>query len=188
MRHKLAVEEALDRLAVRLKEAGVPYAVVGAMAMALHGHYRFTTDVDVLTTREGLDRIHEKLIGLGYLPSYPGARKSVRDTVKNVRIDFITAGEYPGDGKPKAVAFPDPADVAVEVEGINVITLPKLIELKLASGLTAAKRSKDLVDVQELINLLKPSRDLGEQLDPSVRAEYYRMWEAAQDLYDPSAG
>lgn len=189
MRHKLAVEEAIDRLAARLNDAQIPYALVGAMAMAAHGHYRFTTDIDVLTTKEGLARIHNTLAGLGYVPAFQGATKSLRDAVKNVNVDFITTGEYPGDGLPKQVAFPDPAEVAVEISGVKVISLPKLIELKLASGLASPKnRAKDLVDVQELINRLKPPRTLGETLDASVRDEFYSMWDAARDAYDPSAG
>src|SRR3954447_23992515 len=112
MKEREAVEQALARLSARLNEAQIPYAIVGATALAAHGLYRFTTDVDVLTTREGLDQIHALLVGRGYVPAFPGARKSLRDTVANVRIDFITAGEYPGDGKPKPVMFPDPESVA----------------------------------------------------------------------------
>jgi len=39
---------------------------------------------------------------------------------------------------------------------------------------------KDLVDVQELIGILKLPRELAEQLDQSVRAEYQRLWELAR--------
>jgi hypothetical protein len=37
------------------------------------------------------------------------------------------------------------------IDGIKTVILEKLIELKLASGMTAADRLKDLADVQELI-------------------------------------
>ncbi|HEV2718443.1 MAG TPA: hypothetical protein VG323_00375, partial [Thermoanaerobaculia bacterium] len=94
----------------------------------------------------------------------------------------------PGDGKPKPVSFPDPRYVTVEIEGHHVIVLPKLIELKLASGLSAIDRLKDLGDVVELIKALKLPRDLGEQLDPSVRDEYFRLWDGAQNVWDPSDG
>jgi hypothetical protein len=42
----------------------------------------------------------------------------------------------------------------------------KLIELKLASGMTAPDRLKDLADVQELIKIRGLSRDFAEKLDP----------------------
>jgi len=54
--------------------------------------------------------------------------------------------------------------------------------LKLASGLSAEhRRLRDLADVQDLIIALKLPRDLGDQIDPSVRQEYFRMWDAAQE-------
>jgi hypothetical protein len=49
-----------------------------------------------------------------------------------------------GDGFPKPVSFPDPQEAAVEIGGIRVITLERLIELRLASGMTAAHRLRDL--------------------------------------------
>ena len=148
------------RIAKRLDEIGVPYAVVGGMAMFFHGYRRFTEDVDILVTRENLKLIHEKLEGLGYLPPFAGS-KHLRDTESGVKVEFLVAGDYPGDGKPKPVAFPDPADVRVEGSGVWFLSLPTLIELKLASGLTNPLRGKDIVDVQELISALKSGRGVG---------------------------
>src|SRR6266849_7588936 len=179
-RRREAVAETLARLTDRLHEEGIDYAIIGGMALVAHGFVRFTNDVDVLTTREGLDRIHERLVGRGYRPAFRGARKKLRDTHTGIDVEFITAGEYPGDGKPRAVRFPVPHDASIERDGRRVITLPKLIELKLASGLSAEhRRLRDLADVQDLIIALNLPRDLGEQIDPSVRQEFYRMWDAA---------
>jgi hypothetical protein len=102
-------------------------------------------------------------------------------------VDVITTGEYPGDGKPKPVVFPDPRDASIDIDGLNVIRLEKLIELKLASGLSAVHRISDIGDVARLIQGLKPPRELGEKLDPSVRDEYYRLWDGSQNVFDPSA-
>jgi hypothetical protein len=52
--------------------------------------------------------------------------------------------------------------------------------LKLASGLSAAHRLRDLADVQDLIVALSLPLELADQLDASVRAEYRRLWTAAQ--------
>jgi hypothetical protein len=174
------VNETLERITGRLETAGIPYAIIGGMALPAHGVMRFTEDVDVLTTREGLEAIHAQLVGRGYVLAFPGARKALRDTTTGVKVEFITTGEYPGDGKPKPVVFPDPREASVELEGYRVIALSKLIELKLASGLNAVHRLRDLADVQDLIRALKLPRELGEQLDPSVRGEFWRMWDAAQ--------
>jgi len=186
MREREAVDETIARLSSRLNEARIPYALVGATAMAAHGLYRFTSGVDVLATREGLDQIHAELVGRGYEPASPGARKNLRDAVSGVPVDFIVASEYPGDGKPKAVVFPDPETVAVDLDGVKVISLPKLIELKLALGLSLRSRRQDLADVDTIIERLKPPREMGEEIDASVRDEYYRMWDAAQNAWHPS--
>ena len=140
-----------------------------------------TEDVDVLMTAEGLAAFQARCVGKGYVPAFAGARKTFRDTETQVRIEIITTGEYPGDGKPKPVAFPDPTEASVEVEGVRVVTLEKLIELKLASGMSAPHRLRDLADVQDLIGALDLPADFAERLDESVRGEYHRLWQTVQD-------
>lgn len=172
----------MERLSSRLRAEGIDHVIVEGMALVLHGYVRVTGDVDLVTTPDGLNAIHQRLVGRGYRPAFEGSRKKLRDTETGVDIEFITTGEFPGDGKPKPVSFPDPKDVAVDRDGISVISLPKLIELKLASGLSAEhRRLRDLADVQDLIIALKLPRDLGDQIDPSVRQKYFRMWDAAQE-------
>ena len=180
-----AVRTTLHSLVVRLAEESIPYAIVGGMALNLHGYRRETVDVDVLMTREGLDRFHRRLVGRGYVPAFSGARKTFRDAETGVNVEVLTAGEFPGDGKPKAVSFPDPAVASVDRGGYAVISLEKLIEMKIASGLSASHRLHvDLGDVQRLIEELRLPVDLDAKLDPSVRAEYRRLWELAQHADD----
>src|SRR5437879_5044883 len=102
-----AVHKTLQRIAHKLDELGIPYTIAGGMALFFHGFRRFTEDVDILVTRDGLAAIHEQLEGRGYLPPFAGS-KNLRDADTGVRIEFLVAGEYPGDGQPKPVAFPDP--------------------------------------------------------------------------------
>lgn len=176
-----AVHRTLRSLAKRLDGEGIPYAILGGMALNIHGFVRETVDVDVLLTRESLDRFRERLVGRGYVPAFAGALKSFKDADTGVRIDVIAAGDFPGDGKPKAVAFPEPSSVAVERGGIRVVPLETLLELKLASGLSAEhRRLIDLADVQRAIETLKLPGELGEKLHESVRAEYGRLWDLAQ--------
>lgn len=173
-----AVQKTLQRITQRLTEIGVDYAVMGGMALYSHGFRRYTEDVDVLVTSEGLAKLHEELDGLGYVRPF-AASKNLRDAETGVRIDFLVSGQYPGGGKPGPVAFPMPGDAAIELHGIRVVSLPKLVELKLASG-QASHRLKDLADVQELIQHLKLPLDLAEQIDPSLRDAYRRIWTDAQ--------
>lgn len=174
------VHDTLLRIARKLDELNVPYAIAGGMALFFHGFRRFTEDVDILTTEDGLRTIHEALEGLGYVPPFEGS-KNLRDTKTGVRIEFLIAGQYPGDGKPKPVAFPDPNEAGIEIEGVRFVGLARLIELKLASGSTAAWRRRDLVDVQDLIRALKMPREMSEKLDASVREVYCQLWDELKD-------
>jgi hypothetical protein len=174
-----AVHKALRKITKRLDELGIPYAVAGAMAMFFHGYRRFTDDVDLLVTPQGLAELHQQLEGLGYLPPFQGS-KQLRDTENGVKIEFLVTGEYPGDGKPKPVAFPKPEESSTEIEGIRFLQLPKLIELKLASGMTNPGRLSDLGDVQNLIKVLKLPENLAGQLNPFVQEKYKELWSAVQ--------
>lgn len=171
------VHVTLHRICTRLNKLGIPYAVAGGMALFQHGFRRFTEGVDILVSRTSLKRIHGELSGLGYLPLFEGS-KNLRDTASGVRIEFLVAGDYPGDGKAKPVAFPDPEGVAETKDDIRILNLQTIVELELASGMTGSDRMKDLADVQELIKLLSLPADFGEQLSPYVRSKYRELWEA----------
>ena len=182
---KNAVHDTLRAITRKLNELGIPYAVVGGMAMFAHGFRRFTEVVDLLVTREGMREILEKLEVLGYVQS-AGTSTKLRDTSTGVRIEFLITGGFPGDGKPKPVAFPDPSDVAVDIEDIRYLGLPALVDLKLASGMTGGvHRLKDLADVVELIRTLNLSDQVAERLNPFVREKYLELWRGLQQGTDP---
>src|SRR5262249_2299644 len=127
---------------------------------------------------EGLQRFREQLVGRGYVPAFSGANREFKTSQDNVRVEIITTGEYPGDGKPKPVVFPDPGESSEEIAGIRTISLPKLIELKLASGMTAPDRLKDLADVQELIKAKGLGEDFAETLDEWVQEKFRELHQA----------
>ena len=173
------MNKSLQQLAADLNRKNIKYAVIGGIALNQHGYQRFTQDIDILLTKEGLQSFEDNLVGLGYVPAFLGAKKKFRTTEENVPVEIITTGEFPGDGKEKPVVFPDPSSdgVAIEISGINTLTLNKLIELKLASGMTGAGRRKDLADVQELIKIKGLKRELGDELMQYVRAMYFELWD-----------
>ena len=164
------VQHALVKLTRLLDEAGIPYAILGAMALNEYGYRRVTVGVDVLLTAAGLEAFRARALGRGYGEQFPGSR-GVRDTEHGVPIDVIVAGEYP---------FPDPEAVGVRGARVTLAPLPVLIELKIASGMSAPHRLRDLADVLELIRVVRLPATLAEQLDPSVRQKYRELWEAAQ--------
>lgn len=102
---------------------------------------------------DGLEKFQTELVGRGSRPAFQGATKKFRATGQNVPIKIITSGEYPGDGKPKSIRFYESSEHFVVIDGVKTVALPKLIELKLASGISGLARLKDLADVQELIRV-----------------------------------
>ena len=168
------LEKTCRRFAERLNALGVSYALVGGYALIVHGVRRFTEDIDLRVTAEGLHQVREDLIGRGYV-AIPGNDRDIRDAETGVRVEFVVTGQYPGDGKEKPVAFPDPSGSSTEMGGVRVVTLPILVELKLASGMTGKGRLQDLADVQRLIQTHGLGRDFAEHLAPHVRDQYLRL-------------
>jgi hypothetical protein len=178
-----SVQKALEKLVRTLDAEGIPYAIIGAMALNEFGYQRVTVDVDVLLTADGLAALRAAHLGRGYVEKFPGSR-GLRDAEHGVDIDVVLAGTYPGDGRPKPVAFPDPATAAARGARIALLPLPRLVELKLASGMTAPHRLKDLADVLELIRALTLSMEFSTELNLYVREKYLELWRAAQ-VRDP---
>ncbi|MCP3961966.1 MAG: nucleotidyltransferase family protein [bacterium] len=176
---KSNVHLALERLVDRLTELDIPYAIVGALSLNAYGYQRTTSDVDVLVRREGLEAFKKEHLGRGYLEKFPGS-KGLRDATQNIEIDVLLTGDYPGDGKRKPIAFPDPAEVAERGERFALLPLPRLLELKLASGMTAPHRLRDLADVLELVRINELGEELAGSLHPYVREKYRELWQAAQ--------
>jgi predicted nucleotidyltransferase len=175
------LNETLRRVTKDLEKKGIDYSVIGAVALNQHGYRRFTEDIDLLLTKEGLEKFKNELLGKGYRPAFEGATKKFRTTVENVTVEIITSGEFPGDGKPKPVVFPDPSENQTEIDGVKTLSLEKLIELKLASGMTAPHRLKDLADVQELVKAKNLTADFAEKLNPFVREKFLELQKAVED-------
>jgi hypothetical protein len=96
------VYDTLRRITRRLREEHIDYVVVGAMALVMHGFKRFTTNVDLLITSDGLNALHQRVVGDGYTAD---ARKKLRYTRTGVSVRFLAAGDYPGDGTPNPSDF-----------------------------------------------------------------------------------
>jgi len=174
---------ALYKLTALLEADGLPYAIIGAFALLEYGYRRVTVDVDLVMRDEDLQEFKRLHLGNGYAERVPGTGKLL-DTELGVNVDVLTTGRFPGDDKPKPIAFPDPAAVAVRGARFALLPMPLYIELKLASGMVAPHRAKDLVDVQELIRSAKLAREVASSLDPWVRGKFLELWDLAQ-VEDP---
>jgi hypothetical protein len=88
------VQQALDNLVDLLDREGIPYAVIGAMALNEFGYRRVTVDVDILLTPEGLAAFKARYLGRGCVEKSPGSQ-GLRDAEHGVDIDVVLTGSYP---------------------------------------------------------------------------------------------
>jgi hypothetical protein len=175
--------KALYKLTALLDADGLPYAIVGAFALLEYGHRRVTVNVDLVMRDDHLQEFKGRHLGKGYIERAPNTGKLL-DTELGVNVDVLSTGRFPGDDKPKPIAFPDPTTTAIRGARFSLLPMPLFIELKLASGMVAPHRGKDLVDVQELIHSAQLSREVSLTLDPWVRDKFLELWDLAQ-VADP---
>jgi hypothetical protein len=182
-------QQAARKIAKQLDEMGIAYVVAGGLAVAANGLQRYTEDVDLIMTPQGLAAFKERWLGAGWVERFKGS-KGLKDVYLKLKIDVLTTDERPGDGKSCPFTFPDPATVGQPVGGIwggmRMLDLRTLIELKLASWMTSPHRLRDGDDVVRLIKLNTVSKEFGEKLHPYVRDKFAEAWQLAQvkDPYD----
>lgn len=161
----------LQRVVEKLEKAKISYAIVGGMAVNIHGMIRTTKDVDLLLTQPGFEEFCRRFVPKSYDP-VPGRPRRFYDRRFEVHIDILITGLFPGSGAPGPVAYPDPANVGQPVEHGCVIDLPALIQLKLA-----ARRHYDWGDVVNLIRVHNLDEGFQAKLHPSLHRDYIECLE-----------
>jgi len=165
--------ETATRVHAVLAERGISHAVVGGVAVCLHGYRRNTIDLDLLVRPDDASAIRSALESDGLLWS-----ETVKEfvTSSGVAVQFVLAGESEGRGQP--AVFPDPADTrhVTHIEGLPVLSLAALIQSKLACGIGNLRRThKDFADVVELIAIHSLDKSFGRFLHKSVRPEFREL-------------
>ncbi len=145
----LEVKKDYKELLELLNEKRVEYLIVGAYALAFHGHPRFTGDIDILvnSTDENAEKIIETLNefgfeSLGLKPcDFTEPDNIIQLGFSPIRIDFLTSIDgVTWDEAQKGAAVGTYGDIPVKYLGKN-----EYIKNKKASG-----RLKDLADIEEI--------------------------------------
>jgi hypothetical protein len=161
-----------------LSGAHVPHALVGGVAVCLHGYQRNTTDLDVLIRKEDAQDVRLSFERDGYKWH---AKDAQFLSPAGIAIQLLLSGDKAG--RDSEVLLPDPADArtTTEVEGLPVLTLARLIETKIACGEGSVRRMhKDFADVVELIIANRLNSSFARYLHKSVRPTYRRLARASR--------
>ncbi len=141
----------LERLTAALDAAGIPYALAGGLALAVHGAPRATKDIDLLVLPEDVRQTMEQARALGFVFEAMPTRFS--DGMELRRVTKISAGDaLTVDlllvGPLLETAWASRQRIRAEPHDLWVISRDALIAMKLAAG-----RPQDLADVQRLQEL-----------------------------------
>jgi len=182
--HAQDIAVVLEFLRRRLAEEGIPFAVIGALALRQYGFVRATEDIDILTTPEGLEKIHATLVGRGLVPRGAGLRKLLRETEHEVNIDVMTSGEHAGSDDSPIVYPPPDSDAFVDIDGVRFPTMEVLVEFKIASGVWG-HRHQDLGDVQNLIRIHGLGEAFAHRLPATLRDRFLTLLRETRAQREP---
>jgi hypothetical protein len=154
---------AAELASLKLREAGIPHALAGGLAVGAHGYPRTTDDVDFLVGDEAFEKQEGGFVTL----------KVPLIAVGNVRVDFVSIDESKGEERQLRPAVEEPP----RSDGVPIVALPALVYMKLKAG-----RQKDTADLVELLK--RGSVDL-EAMDDYLE-EYapgqIRRWQRVKEI------
>jgi hypothetical protein len=142
-----------------MRSAGIPGAVIGGVAVVLHGYVRTTKDVDICTAPP-LEPLADLLIANGY--TFDPLEKAF---AKGGVAVHLVLQEQAGS----------PASGPVEIEGITTVALADLIGMKLRSGNKNLLRAQDLADAIGLIRHHRLDNSFARQLDRELRPAFRKL-------------
>ena len=151
-------------VSVVMRQAGVNGAVIGGVAVVLHGHIRTTVDVDVFVP-DPPERLADALRAGGF--AFDAGKK-----------------EFSKSGVPVHLVLVDqvrrPPIERIELEGVTTVSLADLVDMKLRTGSSDPLRAQDLADVIGLIRHHQLRRDFARNLGADVRGEFKKLVDAIE--------
>jgi hypothetical protein len=147
----LDLYEELNALLAALGEAEAPYAVAGAVALAIHGAPRATTDIDLLVPAGDLERVQGVARSRGFtveaMPMRFADGMEMRRSSKIAGEDTLTLDLLLVDSNLEEV-WRTRERVATDQGQVWVVSRQGLIRMK-----TWANREQDLADIRRLQEL-----------------------------------
>jgi hypothetical protein len=153
-----AILDTAREISASFRESGISAAVIGGIAVVLHGHWRATRDIDVLVV-SAPEEVATLLVAHGF-------------RLDSVRREFVR------DTIPVHLVLPDQTGTThlrtVEIEGVLTVPLSDLIAMKLRSGIKDVLRAQDLADVIGLIRHHKLTGEFARSIDDKTLRPAFR--------------
>lgn len=156
-----------------LAEKNLPHAILGGVAVCLHGYQRNTIVVDLLIRSNEAETVRKVLESAGWKWD-THQKQLIADS--GAILQFLLSGDKAGVGSDVRLPDPGEAEVVTELEGLPVLTLARLIETKIACGQGNARRMhKDFADVVELIAMHDLNSSFARKLHKSVQPSFKQL-------------
>lgn len=171
-----------ERCDALLSAAKIPYSICNGVAVCLHGYQRNTVDLDLVIRSSESEAVRNVLADNGLVWDETNVEFRSPD---GIAVPFLIAGEKAGKGS--EVTIPEPiGELNVEQrEGLPVVRLSRLIEMKIACGMSNLCRThKDFADVVELIAARKLDGSFARFLHKSLRTTFRELVRNAQATED----
>ena len=156
-----------------LADADISHTFCGGVAVCLHGYQRNTVDLDLIIEPDRAADVRRLLEDAGL--EWDAEAKEF-PKIGGVVVQFLMTGDRAGSNS--EVRLPAPSgDLNVEIiDGLPVLHLSRLIEIKIACGLGSLRRThKDFADVVELIAIRKLDGSFARHLHKSVRSTFCKL-------------
>lgn len=142
------IDAELEAIVSALEAAELPYAICGGVAVAVHGHPRATTDIDMIVPAEHLDEILRTVRGLGYV--LVAAPMHFSSGIEVRRVSRIEGGElFTLDVMPVTPALREVWEGRQSVRWrgnpLRIVSREGLFSMKRLAG-----RAQDLADLEAL--------------------------------------
>jgi len=165
-----------------LADADIAHTICGGVAVCLHGYQRNTVDLVLIVEPDRAADVRQLLEEAGL--TWDVEAKEFR-TNGGVAVQFLMTGDRGGNDSEVRIPVPT-GELNVEViEGLPVLRLSRLIEMKIACGLGSLRRThKDFADVVELIAIRDLDGTFARFLHKSLRPTFRELVRNARSSDD----
>lgn len=171
-------ETTIPKIVTEFAAAGIRYALIGGLAMAMRGVQRATLDVDFILLLEDLGNAHERLLALGYHRAFHSENVShyLADNPALGRVDLLHAFRGPSLG------MLERSEMLGFVGGMSlpVVHVEDLIGLKIQAAVNDPSRHRR--DWSDIHLLVENASFHGTSLDWDLLADYFALFDLTPEL------